>query len=342
LKLVSDKVPVKMLVVASTRFGRELMAGDPMMSHPERFRDGWINLMLRLTAFLILVVASHLCLAQAKPQPASAAQAQTYLQGEKAPSPALKYEIASIKRDKAGDITKRVRFVETPDAIYAENITLRLLIRDTYEVSGYQIEGAPKWVGSEEFDVEAKMAQSAVNQLQKLSVSNRWLQRRLMLQRLLADRFSLQVHRETKQGPVYALVVAKNGPKFQESKANGPTAGPKEPRMAIGSGKLVFHDVPIAPLARLLSQQLERPVVDKTGLTGRYDFTLRWTLDEFQLSAFTRTKDGQHWGDNTASSEPGGPSIFTALKEQLGLLLKAEKGSVEILVIDHIEQPSAN
>lgn len=298
--------------------------------------------MLRLTAFLILVIASDFCLAQTKPRQVSAAETQEFSPHEKTPSPAPKYEIASIKRDKAGDITKPVRFVETPGAIYAENFTLRLLIRDAYHVSGYQIVGAPKWVSSEEFNLEAKMAQSTADELQKLSVSNRRLQRQRMLQSLLADRFGLEVHRETKQGPVYALVVAKNGPKFQESRAKIAVAGQDRPGMSIGRGRLVFYNLPIAPLATLLSQQLKRPVVDKTGLTGRYDFTLRWTMDEFQLPAFARTEDDQHWGDNMASSEPGGPSIFTALQEELGLQLKPEKGAVQVVVIDRVQQPSAN
>jgi uncharacterized protein (TIGR03435 family) len=253
-----------------------------------------------------------------------------------------RFEVASIRVDKAGDITKRVRYVQTPGALYADNMTLHLLIRDAYGVSGFQIKGGPGWVRSEEFEIEAKVGKSGADQLQRLSVEERRLQQREMLQTLLADRFKLRVHREVKEGSVYALVVAKNGPKLQAVGPDDLSTGKGKPRISMGGGKLVFRGLPITPLAGFLSQIIGRAVVDKTGLTGRYDFTLRWTPDEFNLRASNGLEGVRQTSDNPSSSESSGPSIFTAIQQQLGLKLKPERGPVEIIVIDHIEQPTAN
>jgi uncharacterized protein (TIGR03435 family) len=170
-----------------------------------------------------------------------------------------------------------------------------------------------------------------------------------MLQALLADRFKLSIHRETKELPVYALVAAKNGPKLQEAKADatypngikGPDGVARGGMMRIGGGEVTGQGLPIANLTRMLSQQLGRTVIDKTGLTGKYDFTLQWTPDESQGPMF-KGADGAPPGGNPAPPESSGPSLFTAIQEQLGLKLESQKGPVEIIVIDHVEKPSQN
>jgi uncharacterized protein (TIGR03435 family) len=147
-----------------------------------------------------------------------------------------------------------------------------------------------------------------------------------MLQSLLADRFSLKVHHESKVLPIYELVVAKDGSKMKES--DFPESNTN------GIGRLTAKGMPMADVALLLTIFVNRFVVDKTGLRGRYDFDLHWTPDSWvdvpeQISRFLPEK-------------VFGPSIFTALREQLGLRLQPTKGPVDILVIDHIERPSEN
>jgi uncharacterized protein (TIGR03435 family) len=174
-----------------------------------------------------------------------------------------------------------------------------------------------------------------------------------MLRSLLEERFRLAIHRETRQLPAYLLTVAKTGPKLQPSRegsctpyvtgAPPPTTKPGEPRpdycgfQRTAMGALNGKAVTMAELAKTLSRSytsmLERNVIDGTGLTGKFDIHLTWAVDPA----------GAHNGaiDNTASDATG-PSIFTALQEQLGLKLESTKGPVEVLVIDHIEKPSGN
>ena len=167
-----------------------------------------------------------------------------------------------------------------------------------------------------------------------------------MLQALLADRCKLTLHRETKDLPVYALAIAENGPKLQEAKPgdtyangikgpNGHPGGPGNIRM--GRGTLTGQALSMADFVRALSDQLGRPVLDKTGLTGRYDLNLQWTPDDSQLPMFKAT------GTPSASqSAASGSSLFTTMQDQLGLKLESQDSPVEILVIDHVEKPSEN
>ncbi len=138
----------------------------------------------------------------------------------------------------------------------------------------------------------------------------------LMLQTLLAERFKLTIHRETKEIPIYALVAAKNGPRLQEAKDKD-----KIGSMSIGRGMLRGQTT-LADLARYLSSSADRPVMDRTGLTAGFEINLQWSPD--------------------TSPEASGPSLFTAVQEQLGLKLESSKGPVELLVIDHAERPSGN
>ena len=173
--------------------------------------------------------------------------------------------------------------------------------------------------------------------------------RQHMLQVLLVDRFKLAVHRETKELPIYSLVVAKGGSKLHEAKPGdtypngikGPDGRPV-PRgshfMRMGRGELTAQGIGMDDIAHLLTRQTGRTVVDNTGLKGNYDFTLHWTPDQI---APTPNGPGSGGPDSSTSSESG-PSIFTAIQEQLGLKLESQKGPVEILVVDHVERPSEN
>ena len=252
--------------------------------------------------------------------PAQSAQAQ-------APS----YEVASIKIDPNGAPGRPLTWDETPDGLMVTNVMLELLIRQAYGIQSYQIERAPEWVNQLEYDISARIDDAETRHLRTLTKEQATAERRLMLQALLADRFQLAVHHETKEAPVYALVVAKNGPKFH---AATPPALPHMP-ISMGGGLLTFEGAPMSTLARLIAQVIGRPALDRTGLTGNYAFTLKWTPDEFDLPANPQQSD-------ETSAEPAGISIFTVIQDQLGLKLESTKGPVDFLVIDHIEKPSPN
>jgi len=248
---------------------------------------------------------------------------------------ALQYEVASIKPNKYSSHMLGLGF--WIERFTATSVTLQGLIREAYEVEDNQISGAPPWLYSERYDIEAKADKSVADELLKLSFDQRVIEYRRMLQTLLADRLKLTLHSETKELPVYALVIAKNGPKLKDVKP-----GDADPSgMTFGRGLFKGQGVRIAFLVRMLSQQqLGRPVLDKTGLTGKYDFTLQWTPEENRAPMFKGTRDGGQGPDSPPDSS--GPSIFTAIQEQLGLKLEAQKGPAEVLVIDHVERPSEN
>ena len=255
------------------------------------------------------------------------------------------YEVATIKPEKSGSMMFRV--LNTPDG-FSANTTVQMLIRDAYGIEDSQISGAPGWVNSEKYNLEAKMDQVTADKLKKLGEAEVQPVRQHMLQTLLADRFKLTIHRETKELAIYSLVVAKGGSKLHEAKPgdtypngikgfDGRPAPPGSHLMRMGRGELTAQSLGMEQVAHLLTQQTGRTVVDNTGLKGTYDFTLHWTPDQS-----TPTLNGPGGGpDSSTSSEPG-PSIFTAIQEQLGLKLESQKGPVDILVIDHVEKPSEN
>ena len=156
---------------------------------------------------------------------------------------------------------------------------------------------------------------------------------RLMLQSLLSDRFKLSVHWENKEEQVYELVIAKGGPKLKEAGANANT-----PRMQVALGHFIGTAESLSLLARNLSQRLGRSVIDKTGLTGKYDFELTYT-PETGLNSVVGQPPAQ---GAPPLPEPNGPSIFAALEEQLGLKLQSTKAPVKVLVIDSVQKPSEN
>jgi uncharacterized protein (TIGR03435 family) len=280
-------------------------------------------------------------------------------------APAPEFEVASVKPNKSGE--RGGRIMNSPGGRFtAANISLKMLIHLAYGVTDSQISGGPGWLNSEKFDIEAKTDDSSIADPWKLSEEQRKLAQdrsKRMLQALLADRFKLTLHRETKELPVYALVVAKNGPKLQQASADelrppdpkehqdfrkGPPNGamPKGRGLFMRPGQLTGTAAPLTVLAETLSNQPElgRIVLDKTGLKGNYDFTLKWAADERQGQMFGGPGGGgkEEPGSDSAPPPDSGPSIFTAIQEQLGLRLESQKGPVEILVIDSAERPSEN
>lgn len=196
-------------------------------------------------------------------------------------------------------------------------ITLRVLIQRAYNVFPSQLSGGPAWINSASYAITAKAEDGPALSADKFAP---------MLQQLLADRFALKLHRETKEFPVLALSVGKSGPKLKE-------AGDEPLNLSTSRGRVQAVKVPMWMFATALGHYLGSPVIDDTGLKGAYDFTMAWTPGETEPAAAA--------GDST-TADPLGVSLFTAVQEQLGLKLESKKGPLEVLVIDSVEKPSEN
>lgn len=318
--------------------------------------------------------------------------------GQASPS----FEVASVKPAEAPSTPGMLRVgmrggpgTPDPGQITYSNVTLKNLIMNAYNVKGYQITG-PKFLDGDRFDIVAKVPKGATKE-----------EFRLMLQNLLAERFKLSLHRETKELPIYGLVVGKNGHKLKESAdqgtdpataaapapggpsgnsgpsafappppppppANGPNTsfgagGGAPPRISVGAdgqiklppgmGKgglmmmmsagrmhLVGNGQPINALVEAISNQMGRPVVDETGLKARYDFDLDFSpegmMGPMGMMPPPPAHDGGGGGGGPIAGSPdgAGPSLTTALKEQLGLQLESKKGPVDMLIIDRLEK----
>lgn len=261
-----------------------------------------------------------------------------------------KYEVASIKP--AASDEGRSIFRLTPDGMAMQGVAMQMLLRTAFGVEPDRIIGAPSWVSSKRYDIEAKVAPEDAPKLEKIKAEDR----SAMLLPLLVERFNLKYHHETRDLPMYTLVVAKGGPKLTASKegsasdASGTGAGaPKGPanmrgRMMMMPGRIEGQSATVDVLARMLSPQLGHTVVDKTGLTGNYDYTLQWTPDDaaMPMAGGPAGGPGGAPGREANAAEAGGPSLFTAIEEQLGLKLDSTKGPVDVIVIDHLDLPSAN
>jgi bla regulator protein BlaR1 len=235
------------------------------------------------------------------------------------------FEVASIKPAKPGQRGMRVEF-DPGGRFVASNMSLRFLIQQAYGIKDFQIVGAPAWAGSEHYDIVAK-PESGV-ELGRDSL-------RPMMEALLVERFKLVVHRETKELPIYSLVVAKSGSKLKES------AGEQGRVMQrFGRGEVNLEGATMVMLVTMLAQQLGRNVIDNTGLTGHYDIKLQWTPDESLRGP--GDGGGPPPPESAAPPDNSGPSLFTAVQEQLGLKLESSKGPVEIVVIDHVEKATEN
>jgi uncharacterized protein (TIGR03435 family) len=227
------------------------------------------------------------------------------------------FDAASVKLNRTGGRGGYPGLAPGGQRFTATNLPLLALIMLAYNVTPSQISGVPSSFNREGYDIEAE-SDRPLKQEQALR----------MLQVLLADRFKLTLHRETREQPIYALVIGKDGPKLHES--------PKEstPGAQRTGRSFVYKSTPMSVLTLILSQLVGRPVVDKTGLSGRYDFSLEYTPE--------RVGRGVVEGREPAPNSDGLPSIFTAVQEQLGLKLESQKGPVEFIVVDHAEKPPAN
>jgi uncharacterized protein (TIGR03435 family) len=241
----------------------------------------------------------------------------------------IAFDVVSIRKNKSG--TEMTLAKSVPDGIWLENASLSQFIAHAYGVdhgmgTNY-VQGLPHWADAVRYDIQLKVAGEDVPAFRRL----RDEQTRLMLQAVLADRFRLAAHMGTKEAPVYNLVVAGGGSKLHVSDpADSYPNGIKMPdgslhgAVLVERGHIVARQATISSLLFMLTDFSGRPVIDRTGLTGKYDFNLQWTP-----------------GD-PASTDDSGPGLFTALEEQLGLRLEPAKGSVQAVFIDHIEPPTEN
>jgi uncharacterized protein (TIGR03435 family) len=254
-------------------------------------------------------------------------------------APGPRFDVASVKRDVSGE--PGGMFTCVP-ACHVERMTLRDLVIFAYRAHDFQVTGGPGWIDSDRYNIDAKAEGPPSFNQEYVTLQYR------RLQTLLRDRFNLTIHRETKELPVYELTVAKGGSKLQQ-----PNCVQREPGDftiapgkycgliggSMASGRLQASSTTMANLANFLSSKLSRTVVDKTGITGEFDFQLTFTPDAPAVpspdAAGPRPADG-------AAAADLGADFFTALHEQLGLKLESAKGPVEILVIDHVERPSEN
>ena len=272
---------------------------------------------LKLALLFAAVLAASVIRAQNSANPASAA--------------ALTFDVASI-RENTTSTDDHHHIYNDPSVSHFRtvNLSVKDLIQFAYGLPESQILGGPSWLGTTMFDIDAKSDSSVDAQLHALPTEQARHQKQLMVQALLADRFQLKAHQETRELPVFALVVAKGGPKFKPSDVNGTSIG-----TSTGTAGSRIHvqgsDNTIELLTREIAQQLGRVVVDKTGIDARYDLTLRWTPDDRPAPMLNGVPD---------PNAP--PDIFTAIQEQLGLKLVPTKGPVPVLVIDHIERPTPN
>jgi uncharacterized protein (TIGR03435 family) len=261
------------------------------------------------------------------------------------------FEVATVKPSGSSD--NRIAIMGEPGGRFrVTNATLKMVMAVAYRVRDFQILGGPAWAGTDRWNIEGKAEEGSIPQTTiplDPTVPNPLM---LMVQSLLEDRFQLNLHRESKELPVYELFIVKGGSKMQlsadqspigPSERATPPAVPKQgspmPRgmMRMGPGRVEANGVPIANFIQILSQQLGRPVIDKTGLKGFYDIKLEWTPELGE--AFVRPGGTE---PTPPPPDTSGPSIFTAIQEQLGLRLESGKGPVEVLVIDSVQKPAEN
>lgn len=252
---------------------------------------------------------------------ALAISSQSYAQsGPKAP---LAFEVTSVKPSEPGANGGGIRPLPGGQTYVASNVPLRLMIKLMYKINDSQIVGGPGWMNDELYDVEGKAeSPSTLDQLHE------------MFQTLLADRFKLQFHRETREQRAYVLTVDRGGSKLKVNSSPEPFDIPIKPE---GRGKIVGTRVPMSYFCWFMSQRLNEPVLDQTGLTGFYDFTLEIVPRDEPF------RDAPGGPVNPGMNQPPQAEVLAVpLREQLGLKLESRKAPVDVFVIDHVERPAAN
>jgi bla regulator protein blaR1 len=230
------------------------------------------------------------------------------------PSAVREFEVASIKPSRPGAVGSLMR-LRSPQGgrTSARNVPVRDLILLAYHIQAFQLSGGPAWLNTERYDLDATYQPTAS-----------LVDIRAMLQKFLVDRCNLTVRRGTKDGPLYNLVVAKSGPKLKPPKPDG-----FDGIRSSENGGMLAESATMSSLAEALEEQVKRPVLDKTGLSGTYAFSLEATAEE-------------EGGADREPIDSTSPSIFTAIQEHLGLKMESARGPVQNISIQRIERPSQN
>jgi len=235
-------------------------------------------------------------------------------------------EVATIKPSDPTKQGKAFGFRGTQFITF--NTNMNDLIAFAYGLHSKQIVGAPDWFGTQLYDIDGKPDAAGRPNLKQMGI---------MVQKLLADRFALKFHHESKELAVYAITVASGGPKMEVTKS-----GPNDQQGFgfRGLGDLIVRNMDMKDFATWMqSGVMDKPVVDQTGLKDRYDFTLKWTPDDSQFAQFR----GAVTMPPPKTDDPNAPpSLYTAVQEQLGLKIEATKAPDDVIVIDHVEKPSPN
>jgi uncharacterized protein (TIGR03435 family) len=254
----------------------------------------------------------------------------------------LAFDVASVKQNISGQ-PANMSDPTNADGVTIRSMSLEQIIYFAYDVqSPDMLSGLPDWTRSERYDIQAKVGDSDVLAYRKLNRA----QRSAMLQAILTDRFKMSVHREPKDVSIYALVIAARGSKLTEvkpgelritgiKKRDG-TISQGELLISMGPGEILCQEVSMETFAKSLPGLVGRQVVDSTGLTGAYDFKLKWDPNQAMAHALPSGAAA------SSSADTSGPSIFTAVQEQLGLKLEPRKVFMPVVVIDHVERLSEN
>lgn len=237
-----------------------------------------------------------------------------------------RFEAASVKPTDPSVPGRKIRFDMTPGRLTLLDVTLRICIQSAYNLPDYQLAPVDKWLETERFDIVATMGAD-----EPPAAAGPALREQLMprLRTLLEDRFQLKMRRERKTIPIYALVVAKGGFLLKEGVD---IAGGTGLQLKGGLFRWTRRNARVSDIARGLSADLDRPVLDRTGIAGAYSFVLEWAAEPTAPEP----------GSNAAPAEAAGPSLFQAVQKQLGLRLEPTQGEVEIFTVDHVERPSGN
>ena len=279
------------------------------------------------------------------------AQSQSQSQSTAVAPPAYTWDVVSVKPSTGAG---RGGNSNMPDGFSMHGGVMTNLIFSAYALNyPEQIVGAPAWLGSEKFDVDVKMDSTVMDELQKMSPDDRLAARRQMTRALLADRFKLVVHHETREFQVYTLIIAKGGVKMKEAKpgdtypngfklpgGRGGGAGSMLFQMGPSGVMITAQAEPLAQLIGTISREVGKIVLDKTGLTANYDYVFQYTPENFRpRTDLTEPSPGSGM---VLPPDFGMISIFTAVQEQLGLKLESVKAPIDVIVIDHVERPSGN
>ena len=245
------------------------------------------------------------------------------------------YIDVSIKENSQdlSDVNKSKIMISLKDASFAaRGVPAQTLIQLAYHVQDTQVAQAPEWLGSTKFDIDAKVDKAAANQWQKLTEDQRAALAQRMLQGLLANEFKLKLHQEAMDLPAYLLLIAEGGSKVQKA------VDQEHGFVKMGTGEISSNGSHLDLLTAQLSMRLGRIVVDKTGLTGNYIYSLHWMPD-----AEEQQRMRQHEtipASDSPAPDASAPPLLSAIQQQLGLILQPVTTRVQVLVIDHVEQPS--